>query len=88
MNYYFVKIVLRGVSPMIWRRLRIPGNASLAMLHECIQINNDCDDENLHQLHIYDKDYGMVDSMKMINITVCYFPFFLDNFSKDCKLLS
>ena len=59
MNYYFVKIALRSVSPMVWRRLRIPGNASLAMLHECIQIINGWDDENLHRFHIYGKDYGI-----------------------------
>jgi pRiA4b ORF-3-like protein len=56
-NYYFVKIALRGVSPMFWRRL--PGTASLAMLHECIQIINRWDDENLHRFHIYGKDYGI-----------------------------
>jgi hypothetical protein len=59
MKFYFVKVALRGVSPMVWRRLRIPGNASLAMLHQCIQIINGWDDFNLHQFHIYGKDFGI-----------------------------
>lgn len=56
---YFVKIALRGVSPMVWRRLRIPGNTSLAQLHNIIQISYNWDDEYLHQFHIYGKDYGL-----------------------------
>ena len=59
MKIYFVKIALRGVSPMIWRRLRIPGNISLAKLHQIIQIVCDWDDDHLHQFHIYGKDYGI-----------------------------
>ena len=58
-KYYFVKIALRGISPMVWRRLRIPGNTSLAMLHYCIQIIYGWDDVHLHQFHIYGKDYGI-----------------------------
>ena len=59
MKVYFIKIALRGVSPMVWRRLRVPGSASLAMLHDCIQIINSWDDDYLHQFHIYGKDYGL-----------------------------
>lgn len=59
MKVYFIKIALRGVSPMVWRRLRVPGSASLAMLHECIQIINGWDNDYLHQFHIYGKDYGL-----------------------------
>ena len=59
MKMYFVKIALRGVSPMVWRRLRIPGNTSLAQLHNIIQIAYNWDDEYLHQFHIYGKDYGL-----------------------------
>src|SRR3990167_2582497 len=59
MKAYFIKISLRGVSPMVWRRLKVPGTASLAMLHECIQIINGWDGFNLHQFHIYGKDYGI-----------------------------
>ena len=36
---------------MIWRRLRAPGNTSLAQLHHIIQIVNHWDDEYLHHQH-------------------------------------
>jgi hypothetical protein len=59
MKCYFIKIALRGVSPMVWRRLRVPGTASLAMLHNCIQIINGWDDSHLNQFRIFGKDYGV-----------------------------
>ena len=59
MKLYFIKIVLRDVSPMIWRRLRVPGTTSLAMLHNCIQIINGWDDDYLNQFRIFGKDYGV-----------------------------
>ncbi len=58
MKIYLIKIALRGVSPMIWRRLRIPGSTSLATLHHIIQIVYNWDNDYLHQFHIYGKDYG------------------------------
>lgn len=59
MRVYFIKIALHGVSPMIWRRLCVPGTASLAMLHNCIQIINGWDDEHLNQFRIFGRDYGV-----------------------------
>jgi len=59
MKLYNIKIALRGASPMVWRRLRIPGDTSLAQLHAIIQIAYNWDDEYLHQFHIYGKDYGI-----------------------------
>jgi len=56
---YIVKIALRGVSPMSWRRLRVPDRTSLATLHDIIQLTFGWDDEYLHQFHIYGKDYGI-----------------------------
>lgn len=59
MKIYTLKIVLRGISPMIWRRLKVPGLTSLAELHYVIQSIFGWDDENLHQFRIYGKDYGI-----------------------------
>jgi len=59
MKAYIIKIALRGVSPMVWRRLQMSGNISLAGLHHIIQIANGWEDEYLHQFHIYGKDYGI-----------------------------
>jgi len=59
MKTYTLKLTLRGVSPLVWRRLRVPGTTSLATLHEAIQIVNGWDNENLHRFHIYAVDYGI-----------------------------
>lgn len=59
MKMYVIKIAFRGVSPMIWRRLRIPGHTSLADFHHLIQIIFNWDNEHLHRFHIYGKDYGV-----------------------------
>jgi hypothetical protein len=59
MKNYSIKIALRGISPMIWRRLRILGSTSLADLHHMIQIVFGWDDDHLHRFHIYGKDYGI-----------------------------
>ncbi len=38
MDVYHLKVSLQGVSkPVVWRRIRIPGPASFATLHEAIQ---------------------------------------------------
>jgi hypothetical protein len=59
MKNYSIKIALRGVSPMVWRRLKVSGDTSLAALHYIIQIAYGWDDEFSHQFHIYGKDYGI-----------------------------
>lgn len=57
MKIYTIKITLRGVSPMVCRRLRISGDTTLATLHYIIQIANIWDDCHLHQFHIYGQNY-------------------------------
>jgi hypothetical protein len=59
MNAYSIKIALRGVSPMIWRRLQVRGCTSLADLHHIIQIAMSWDNDHLHCFHIYGEDYGL-----------------------------
>jgi hypothetical protein len=59
MKTYAIKIALRGVSPMIWRRLRIADKTSLASLHDIIQTVQGWTDDHLHCFHIYGKDYGI-----------------------------
>ncbi len=44
---------------MIWRRLRVHANTSLADLHNIIQICMGWDDDHLHSFHIYGEDYGV-----------------------------
>ncbi|MGQ6476259.1 plasmid pRiA4b ORF-3 family protein (plasmid) [Serratia ureilytica] len=59
MKIYVIKIAVRGVSPMVWRRLRIAADTSLAALHFIFQIVQGWGDDYLHQFHIYGKDYGI-----------------------------
>lgn len=57
MRVYVIKIAVRGVSPMVWRRLRIAADTSLAALHFIIQIIQGWGDDHLHQFHIYGITY-------------------------------
>ncbi|MGR4166005.1 plasmid pRiA4b ORF-3 family protein [Klebsiella pneumoniae] len=59
MKIYVIKIAVHGVSPMVWRRLRIAADTSLAALHFIFQIVQGWGDDHLHQFHIYGKDYGI-----------------------------
>lgn len=52
------KIALHGVSPMIWRRLRVGVDTSLAELHQIIQTAMDWDQEH-YSFHIYGRDFGL-----------------------------
>ncbi len=44
---------------MIWRRLKISGDTSIAALHQIIQITMGWDNYHLHQFRIYGKNYGI-----------------------------
>ena len=56
---YQLKIVLRGVSPMIWRRVLVRSDTTIAELHHIIQTVMGWDDWHLHRFHIHGKDYGI-----------------------------
>jgi hypothetical protein len=55
---YQLRIVLRGVSPLVWRRLLVPCHTSLAHLHDILQIAFAWSGEHLYDFHIHGKDYG------------------------------
>lgn len=57
-NIYQLRIVLRDISPLIWRRLLVRSDTTLAHLHLMLQILFDWSNEHLHHFHIYGKDYG------------------------------
>jgi hypothetical protein len=56
---YQFKVVLRGVSPMIWRRILLRSDQTIADLHYTIQIAMGWSDSHLHRFHIHGKDYGV-----------------------------
>jgi len=56
---YQIRIWIKGISPMIWRRLLIKNNSTIADLHHSIQIAMGWDDEHLNQFIIRGKSYGV-----------------------------
>ncbi len=56
---YQLKVVLLGISPMIWRRLLIHGDSTIADLHYILQIAMGWTDSHLHQFTIHGKRYGI-----------------------------
>jgi hypothetical protein len=56
---YQLKVVLQGISPMIWRRLLVCGDSTIADLHYIIQIAMGWTDDHLHQFRIHGKRYGI-----------------------------
>ena len=59
---YQLRVVLEGISPLIWRKLLVPDDYSIADLHFILQIAFDWDDWNLHRFFIHGKDYGIYHS--------------------------
>jgi len=56
---YQLHIWIKGISPMIWRRLLVKSNSTIADLHYIIQIAMGWKDEHLHQFIIRGKSYGI-----------------------------
>ena len=57
-NIYQLRIVLRGISPLIWRRVLLRSDMTLAHLHTLLQIVFAWSDEHLHSFHIHGREYG------------------------------
>lgn len=56
---YQLRLVLAGISPMIWRRLLVSSEITIAQLHQYIQASFDWSGEHLHRFRIHGKDYGI-----------------------------
>lgn len=55
---YQLKIELEGISPPIWRRLQVPGDATLGWLHAVIQIAMGWTNSHLHQFIAGDRIFS------------------------------
>ncbi len=55
---YQLRAVLRGVSPLIWRRLLIRSDSTIADLHRILQVAFGWSDEHLHRFIIHGRVYG------------------------------
>jgi hypothetical protein len=49
---YRLRVVTNGVSPLIWRRLLVPGQTTIAQLHTILQTAFGWDGEHLHRFVI------------------------------------
>jgi hypothetical protein len=56
---YQLRVVLAGISPMIWRRLLVPAETSIAGLHAIMQTAFGWSDEHLHRFTIHAVEYGL-----------------------------
>ncbi len=52
-----LRLVLLGINPLIWRRLLVRDDASVADLHYAIQIAMGWEDAHLHRFHSRGRDY-------------------------------
>ena len=56
---YQFHVWIRQISPMIWRRLLVRSDSSIADLHYTLQIVFGWSDDHLNLFHIHGQDYGV-----------------------------
>jgi hypothetical protein len=56
---YQLRVVLAGISPLVWRRLLVPAETSVADLHEILQTAFGWSDEHLHRFTIHAVEYRL-----------------------------
>jgi hypothetical protein len=56
---YQLKVVLLGISPMIWRRLLVKSDSTIEDWHYTLQIAMGWEDIHLHHFIIHGKQYGI-----------------------------
>ena len=56
---YQFHVWIRQISPMIWRRLLVRSDCSIADLHYTLQIAFGWSDDHLNLFHIHGQDYGV-----------------------------
>jgi hypothetical protein len=54
-----LRAVLRGISPLIWRRLLVPSDTSIAQFHDVLQVAFGWEDMHLHRFEIHGREYGL-----------------------------
>lgn len=55
---YHLKVLLLDISPMLWRRLLVRSDSTIADLHHNLHIAIGWTDTHLHQFRIHGKKYG------------------------------
>jgi hypothetical protein len=59
MDVYRLRVVIAGISPLIWRRLEVTARTTVARLHAIVQAVFDWSGEHLHRFVIGGTDYGI-----------------------------
>jgi Plasmid pRiA4b ORF-3-like protein len=57
-SIYQFRVVIQGISPLIWRRLLVRSDMSLASLHTTLQIVFAWSDVHLHSFRIHGQEYS------------------------------
>ncbi len=57
-NYLPTQAVLHHVTPLVWRRVLVSSDTTIAQLHRVIQVTMGWDDSHLHRFRIHGKEYG------------------------------
>jgi hypothetical protein len=65
-SVYQLKIVLRAVSPLVWRRVLVRSDTTIAQFHQVIQTVMGREDEHLHSFRIHAKDHGIARLGRML----------------------
>ena len=60
-SIYQLKVTIKDIRPPIWRRLQVPGEITLAHLHDILQTAFGWTDSHLHQFIIGGAHYGVPD---------------------------
>jgi hypothetical protein len=56
---YHLRVTLRDVSPLVWRRVLVRSDTTIAQLHDVLQIAMGWEDMHLQQFRIHGKAYGV-----------------------------
>ena len=70
-SVYQLRIVLRGISPLIWRRLLIRATDRVADLHAALQVALGWDSSHLHRFVIHGREYGYDSRLDLREVRLC-----------------
>jgi hypothetical protein len=68
---YQLRVVLSGVSPLIWRRLQVTGSTTLTGLHEVLQTAFGWDGDYLYEFTVHGVTYGTTAGRQRGSDDVC-----------------
>lgn len=71
-SVYQLRIVLRAISPLIWRRLLIHAEDSIADLHAALQVAFGWDGSHLHRFVIHGREYGYDSFLDSREVRLCH----------------